>query len=286
MAVCGVASTLYYDTPGAPMLGTVDSNTGVVTNVFTPTSAKSLNGRGVAVVGNTVYYTVADNHNVYAANLITHADLGVQFTVTQAPQGLANIVYDGTNFWISDYTSGSNKVFEYTTTGTFIKTITLSNCTGTCDGLAFFIDPGTHTGRLISNEDDNGGLTGHAVYDVYDTNGNLVTANFISTFAAAHQGTTGIAWDGSDFFVAEGGADIPGHFYEYDSNGAFIKTIALSSADPLQGNSPFEGISAAFISTGPGPGPGTGVPEPSAILLCGAGFLALIVTRARLKSAG
>nr|WP_311768950.1 PEP-CTERM sorting domain-containing protein [Microcystis aeruginosa] len=55
------------------------------------------------------------------------------------------------------------------------------------DGLEYF------NGKLISNRCDACG-----VYDIYDTNGNLLQAAFITAPAAA----TGIAHDGTDFYVS------------------------------------------------------------------------------------
>src|SRR5690349_12807500 len=40
-------------------------------------TARNDNGRGVAILGNTVYYTVAGNGNIYVTDATTHADLGV-----------------------------------------------------------------------------------------------------------------------------------------------------------------------------------------------------------------
>ena len=123
----GTAGNLYFDTAGQPNLGTVDPTTGAVIDQFTPASASSHNGRGAVVVGDIFYYTLADTGNVYAANRVTQTDLGVQFTVAGST-GLSTIAFDGTNFWIGDY-SGTNQAYYYTPSGTLLKTITLSGCT-------------------------------------------------------------------------------------------------------------------------------------------------------------
>src|SRR5438309_1684476 len=146
LSVVGTAGNLYFDTAGQPNLGTVDPTTGAVIDQFTPASASGHNGRGAVVVGDIFYYTLADTGNVYAANRVTHTDLGVQFTVAGST-GLSTIAFDGTNFWIGDY-SGTNQAYYYTPSGTLLKTITLSGCTSFCDGLEFFKDPMTGEGRL------------------------------------------------------------------------------------------------------------------------------------------
>ncbi len=81
------------------------------------------------------------------------------------------MAFDGTNFWIGDY-SGTNHAYLYSPTGTLLKTISLSNCTGDCDGLEYVVLNGQS--RLIENRGDAVGP-----YDLYDTNGNLIQADFI-----------------------------------------------------------------------------------------------------------
>lgn len=137
--------------------------------------------------------TTASSGNVYKYDLSTQMQLGVAFNVAGA-SGLASITYDGTNFWVGDY-SGSNHAFLYSPTGTLLNTITLANCTGFCDGLTYFKQAGV--GNLLSNRVD-GCCGGTPVpYDVYDTSGNLVTSALIT----APTTSTGVGWDGSHFWT-------------------------------------------------------------------------------------
>src|SRR5689334_13977042 len=110
---------------GAPILSQWDINTGVL--IQTITAPHGNNGRGIVNVGNVLYYTDANDNNVYAYNYLTHTDLGTAFTVSGA-SALSTIAYDGTNFWIGDY-SGTNHAYLYSPTGTLLRTISLANCT-------------------------------------------------------------------------------------------------------------------------------------------------------------
>lgn len=179
------ALTLYANSVGTHGVDAIDPTTGALIKNCPQNKG---NGRGVVIVGNIVYYTTADTNSVYKMDFTTCADLGVAFTVAGAT-ALSTIAYDGTNFWIGDY-SGTNHAFLYSPTGTLLKTISLVNCTGFCDGLEFF------NGKLISNRGDNI----NQPYDVYDTNGALLTSAFITPTLAS--GVTGIAFDGTNFFIS------------------------------------------------------------------------------------
>jgi sugar lactone lactonase YvrE len=117
---------------------------------------KVSNGRGVVVVGDTLYYTDANSGSVSSYTLSSHTDNGALFTIAGA-SGLATMAFDGTNFYLGDY-SGSNNVYHYSPTGTLLGTVQLSECAvihqdstaGYCDGLEYA------NGHLVSNEGDGG----------------------------------------------------------------------------------------------------------------------------------
>src|ERR1039457_3643788 len=211
---------LYGDnaTGGSPYVYQIDPTNGNILNTYTNLSG--INGRGAVVVGTTLYYTDATDNHVYKYDLTTSTNLGVAFSVAGS-SALSTMAYDGTNFWIGDY-SGTNHAYLYTPTGTLLNTISLADCTGFCDGLEYFVN-GSGQGRLISNECDLGCPT----YDVYDTSGNLITHAFIT---ASGEGT-GIAYDGTDFFVSNVST-----ISVYDNTGAFIRTESITgggSSGPL-----------------------------------------------------
>jgi hypothetical protein len=265
------ASTLFADsfvygnnaTFNSPYVYKIDKATGAIVQTYTNLSGQ--NGRGVVIVGNTMYYTAAYSGSVYSYNLATNTDNGVLFSVAGAT-GLSTIAYDGTNFWIGDY-SGTNHAFLYTPTGTLLNTISLANCGGYCDGLEYLAANG---GELISNRDDAGGP-----YDLYDTSGSLLTASFITPQSEC-DGPTGIAYDGTYFFVS---CIYSGILEQFDASGNYVKTLTLSGAP--NGFSPLvEDLSADYQQV---LGPPT-VPEPSSFLMFGSGLVGLAgVGRDRLR---
>src|ERR1700680_3170104 len=91
----------------------MDPNTGTVVKTCTMNKG---NGRGIVVVGTSVYYTVANSNSVFKTDITTCADMGVAFSVVGAA-GLSTMAYDGTNFWIGDY-SGTNQAYNISPSGT------------------------------------------------------------------------------------------------------------------------------------------------------------------------
>jgi len=237
---------------GTPYIYQIDPATGNV--LQTITNLQGTNGRGVVNVNNILYYTDADSGDVFKYNLATHTPLGVAFTVAGA-SGLASITYDGTNFWIGDY-SGSNHAFLYSPTGTLLNTITLSLCTSFCDGLTFFKQGGV--GFLMSNRVD-GCCNGTPVqYDVYSTSGSVVTADLITNPLPS----TGVAWDGTHFFTSNINN---GSISEWTMSGTFVQTLPVTggSMSPL-----IEGMSFNFAQT-------VGTPEPGTLVMFGTGIVGL-----------
>lgn len=169
------AGLLYQNSAGSSM-SSHDLTSGAAVGTFTQNKG---NGRGIVVVGDTIYYTVAGSGNIYKRSVSTNADLGIAFSVAGA-SGLQAISYDGTNFWVGDY-SGTTKAYKVSSTGTLLKTITLQSSAnflieGYYDGLEYF------NGKLIANKYDGGYARGGGnQYSVYDLDGNLLTENFINT---------------------------------------------------------------------------------------------------------
>jgi hypothetical protein len=247
IAHAGTVNSIWVNnaTGGAPVIQNYDLTTGALLTQFTAPNGN--NGRGVVQVGDILYYTSANTNGVYAYNTATNTNLGTVFTVPGA-SGLATMAYDGTNFYIGDY-SGTNNVYKYSPTGTLLATIALANCTGFCDGLEYA------NGFLVSNRSDEG-----SIYDKYSLTGTLIKSAFIT---APGGGNTGIAFDGTTYYTDL--VNSGGMLNEFDSNGNFIKTLTLTGQNYFLG----EDLSVNYQAVL------GGVPEPSTWAMMILGFFGL-----------
>ena len=269
-ASSGVYAMVSELSPGSPYVYAIDSSTGNVTatlGVSGGTSGNgvplgSTNGRGIAVIGGTIYYTTNGSNKVYTYTISPPTDNGVLFTVTSALGGLSSVAFDGTDLWLADQTT--NSAYQYTLTGVPVKTITLANASGGYVGLEYFKTP-TGQGRLIANRGRYS-----KVYDIYDLNGNLITPAFITTTGI---GTNGIAWDGTNFLIANV-FNISIDTYSGTTGGtAPISSVSVvkPTGDPLP---PLEDISLVYtINPTPVPTLGQWGLIFCGVLLLGAGIL-------------
>ncbi len=240
---------------GPDIVYQIDLTTGAILNQYDVSSG---NGRGVVVVGDIMYTTNADSNNVYGYNLTTNTQLGVIFTVSGA-SALSTMAFDGTNFWIGDY-SGSNHAYLYTPTGTLLSTISLSQCSGNCDGLEYIAAGG---GELVENRGDANGP-----YDLYSTSGTLITSDFIDpTTGCGDNESTGIAFDGTNFIVS---CIFNNKLAIYSSTGVFIGDVTIGSGGTSSDGTLIEDLSANYQQV-----LGTPTPEPSTFASLALGLIGL-----------
>ena len=235
----------------------------VATGARQQTFDVSADGRGIAVIGNTIFFTGRNSLSVSKADATTGVvDTLPAFTLSfpvgvEAPLEISALSFDGTNFWVADYTSAanSNRAFKVALDGTVLMTITLSLCDVLCDGLEFF------NGKLIANRFD-GGFGGDQHYDIYKTDGTLLQADFINT--SGHGFGTGIAFDGTNFFVS----DITNSNITVwnGATGAFIGNMPLDIT-----KNAIEDLSFDFARTS--------IPEPGSALLLVTGLMGWGVVR-------
>ena len=245
-------------------------------------TARSDNGRGVAVLGNDIYYTTASSGNIYKTNTITHSDLGI--VVDTGFRGIANIATDGTFLYANDYQAVNGVINKYTTSGVFAGSITLTgpDAAGASsrDGFEVQNNPLIAGGAttFIANRYDggfgptHGGIIG--AYDVYDSNGVEIISSFITPNDQGVSGATGIAFDGTNYFVS----DISNNrLLEYSGLGVYMTAIDLSgNPNPFTGRL-LEDLSAVG-NTIDNPPP---IPEPEiyAMFMAGLGLMGFITRR-------
>ena len=260
--------------PGTESIEAFSLDTGAqFASFLVPNPGSNQNGRGIAVVGSTIYYSNASGGDVYLTNTRNHSADGVAFNT--GLNGIANIAWDGTALWVTGY-NGTDNAYRYTPTGKLLQTVV--GFGNSRDGFE------VANNQLIANRAD-----GQNIYDLYDLNGVLKTSAFINTSLAPGfvpgSITTGITFDGTDYIIGNSpGFNGPtSQLLIYDSNGKYVRTQTLAGTPPGGAPRLLEDLSSlGNIPSNPPPTPGA--PEPASLGLLGAGVATGAILRARRKT--
>lgn len=268
-----VAGTIVYGNnaslDGTETIEAFDISTGAqVANFIVPNLAANRNGRGIAVVGTTIYYSNASSGNVYKTNSVNHSDDGIAFNTNL--NGIANIAFDGTALYVTGY-NGTNNAYRYSLSGTLLQTV--SGFGNSRDGFE------VANNNLIANRGD-----GESVYDLFKLDGTMLTSAFIDVKAkvTGFAGiTTGITFDGTNYIISNPTAfdATTTKLLIFDTSGNYVRSQVLAGTPAGGQGRLLEDLSTlGNIPTNP---PVTGTPEPVTFLLLGSGFAGIAVIRAR-----
>lgn len=226
-----------------------DGTTGaLVTSFLAPNpAAQGQIGRGIAVVGSNIYYSVDNSGSVFLTNP-SGTDLGAAF-ITGLP-GIASIASDGQFLYVTPTNStvmGNETVLTYTFAGSLLSTITLTP-SGGAEGTLGRTGLEIAGGAFIANQGDNEGP-----YDKFDSGGSLLTAAFLNVGEFSF---TGVAFDGSTYYVSDEEA-VPSTLRLFNASGLSLGSVTLAGCPGPNQQCDLRDLSVAV----------TAMPEPSTFAL-------------------
>ncbi len=198
----------------------LNGDTGAVVDSFVvPLGAGS--AASIAFVGNTGYYTLLGDSNIYKVDMITHLSGGIAFNIG-ATAGYTNGITTDANghLWFADGGAGALK--EFNTGGTLLSTHAFPTAANAYrDGSVVFGN------TIIANRGDQNGP-----YDKYTIPGGnaaltLSQAAFINPAINGQtlNGSNGIAFNGVNFYTSDEQAH---RVSKWDINGVFVSFAALN----------------------------------------------------------
>jgi hypothetical protein len=217
----------------------------------------------IAFVGNTGYYTLLGDANVYKVDMTTHLYGGIAFNTGDSSDMNGITTDSGGNLW---FAHGSNSSLqEFNTAGTLLSTHAFPDpAAGYRDGSVIY------NGFLVANRGDQIGP--YDRYAIPGGNGALTYVN--KPFITALGGNNGIAYNGVNFYISNEQTHI---VTKYDSGGAFVSQANLPA------NSRYENWT--FASQDIVVVPGIPEPESYALMLAGLGVMGFIARRRGQKAA-